>query len=1074
MLAEKLEHLCSFGLLTDYQPVEVPGARYQGVPIYQSDRSKSRRTWARIYFVDCDAFLRRAGNLTAENCSDFQSELLGRTFFGENTPLRWNMYLYFVYGEARALDRIARTEIESDTHYARKYVVSTNALPASFALTNYSLRGKTMPEPEADWQNILASAGLTNCLYDNRYSHFVDHYLQSDLAAPQIGLSVCNTVQADDSLRIQKLDTLLMRHYREAIFGDETTLPLKQVNIIEGENGTGKSSLVDAIEYAMTGSTKRLVDNNGTPHSGFAEVTGINWAGQPLILPSEGGPDIKSREQAWYHIPKTAKRTTIGKKFEQINRFSIESVFSMVYSQCRDKDNHLIDSLTALCFDENLLLMEKNWTTYLERFESEQSKIERDLNNTLSAQTLYEHKRQTLVREIQERQVNLKNLYLALFDIEPQHEDYSRFEDFNLRFGQDIAILEQVEHAISLDRLRQHTAEHDKKLLEQRAAAEKLTRLEQQKVQAQRQHQALEEQASSLQRQGERYTELLRQVQDCQAQFAAADILEATLNETMSELTVTAASIKKIHQEYDGFLTANRNQALLSLSEMETQEKEAQLQITQLGKTLQERTERKKSLEASMISMRRNIDALEKKQMDLAHMGEVLVKTLQSSNCPLCGNSYSDVGELLSCIDDFAESNKVPMHEQMSLHQMELNDVEVNIKKLEEALHEARSRVAFLQNMRRVCQACSETFRFSLDLYTFLGDIAFQLDEREAVISRRKDELSHLQRAYGLLVSAFEAMGVAKTSLSVYEKYCLEAKSRSVDKFGEIYTQKGPLESQIAQISKDILELGNVSEVVSQDEQINRLLHALMDAVARMRDGGLLVVEDTDLLQLRGLLFQLDGAVAVTQQNKEIQDVVRHLATLNETVSTSKQKVDRCQTAVEVLRQLKNLSQYAYAFVEENLQEISMVFKKIHLPPEFSDLQIQEGEIVIMRPDSNRPVRINEMSLGQKTSLALAVMFQMHMMGKNTPRILLLDEPVSNLDDIHIMNLVDILRELTINGAQLFITTSNKEVASYLIRKFAFLDDDVAYYKLKRRISNGQVGATDIEKKEISERMSYS
>jgi len=106
------------------------------------------------------------------------------------------------------------------------------------------------------------------------------------------------------------------------------------------------------------------------------------------------------------------------------------------------------------------------------------------------------------------------------------------------------------------------------------------------------------------------------------------------------------------------------------------------------------------------------------------------------------------------------------------------------------------------------------------------------------------------------------------------------------------------------------------------------------------------------------------------------------------------------------------------------------------------------------------------MSMGQRTSLALAVMFQMHMMGKNAPRILLLDEPISNLDDAHIMNLVDILRELAISGTQLFITTANTEIADYLVRKFAFLQEDMAYYKLSRE-TNGEIGQTNISEQKV-------
>ena len=1068
MLVDKLETLRSSGLLSEYQRVEVSGDRYQGIPVYQSDRINSLRTWARVYFVDCDALLSHEGKLTVRSCTDFQSELLGRAFFEENTALRWNMYLYFVYEEACALERIDRVEIESDTHYARKYVVPTSTLPASFCLTNYSLLGKTMPEPEMDWQNILAPAGLIDCLYDNKYNNLINHYLSSASAAPKHGLSMHNTVQADDTLRIQRLDTLSVRRYREAVFGEKMTIPLKQVNIIEGANGSGKSSLIDVIEYAMTGSVKRFADNDGDPQRGFAEVTGINQAGGPLRLPSEGSPDIKSREQAWYHIPKTAKKTTIGIKFEQINRFSIESVFSLVYSQCRDKDQRLVDSITALCFDETLLLMEKNWITYLERFNNEKYSIEKDLAEIATNQNNCESRRQTLARQIQERQVNLNKLHLALFGTETQHE-YSQFEDFKLLFDRDIAAVGQVKQSISFKCLSQDASQHDQSLLELRMTAEKHNKLEQQKIQIRQEYQYLQSQTSMLRDQNDHYSELLRQVQDCKAQFTD-DISEDMLKQTLSKDFDTFGVIEKIRLENYDFLANNRNQLLLPLSEIEMQEQDKKSQISQLGKDLKECNDQKYSMMATMTSMRQNIDFLEQKQIDLAHLGEVLVNSLQSSNCPLCGHTYLDTNELLKCINEFA-INKAPMQEQMSLLQMELDNVEENIRKLERVLHEAQDRAAFLQNVRRICEALAKIY--PLGVFTLLGDIALQLDEMGKTLSLRMKGMSHLLQAYGQLVSEFEAIGLTKSSLSVYEKYCIEAKSKFTNELEKTQVQKELLESRLSQIDKTLLEMGNVSESLIRCEQQNHSLHTLLDAVVHMRDGGLVVTEDTDILQLQKLLSQLDGAIAVTQHNKEIQDLDRKLAEFKQKQAIKKQMADRCQVAVKVLGQLENLSQYSHAFLEDNLQEVSRIFKKIHLPPEFSDLRIYQNEIVIMRPGSEQSVRINEMSLGQKTSLALSVMFQMHIMGKNTPRILLLDEPIANLDDIHIMNLIDILRELTLNGAQLVITTSNKEVARYFARKFAFLANDVTYYKLERKIEHGKVGVTAIDEIDLTEKIFY-
>jgi exonuclease SbcC len=72
-----------------------------------------------------------------------------------------------------------------------------------------------------------------------------------------------------------------------------------------------------------------------------------------------------------------------------------------------------------------------------------------------------------------------------------------------------------------------------------------------------------------------------------------------------------------------------------------------------------------------------------------------------------------------------------------------------------------------------------------------------------------------------------------------------------------------------------------------------------------------------------------------------------------------------------------------------------------------------------------------------------------------------------DLDDVHIMNMVDMLRELTLNGAQVFITTASNEIARYLERKFAFMQDEMVYYKLKREVNGGTVGKTTITPRTI-------
>lgn len=94
------------------------------------------------------------------------------------------------------------------------------------------------------------------------------------------------------------------------------------------------------------------------------------------------------------------------------------------------------------------------------------------------------------------------------------------------------------------------------------------------------------------------------------------------------------------------------------------------------------------------------------------------------------------------------------------------------------------------------------------------------------------------------------------------------------------------------------------------------------------------------------------------------------------------------------------------------------------------------------------------MSTGQRVSFALAVMFSSFISANKAPRFLLLDEPVANMDDLHLLNLIDILRELALKGTQIIFTTANAEVAGIFRRKFSFFGHEFNYFDITRE-NNG-------------------
>ena len=69
-------------------------------------------------------------------------------------------------------------------------------------------------------------------------------------------------------------------------------------------------------------------------------------------------------------------------------------------------------------------------------------------------------------------------------------------------------------------------------------------------------------------------------------------------------------------------------------------------------------------------------------------------------------------------------------------------------------------------------------------------------------------------------------------------------------------------------------------------------------------------------------------------------------------------------------------------------------------------------------------------------------------MNSKAPNIIILDESVANLDDLHLLNMLDILRQLTIKGTQIFFTTANESVAKLFKRKIGFMQDELKSIKV--------------------------
>jgi len=127
--------------------------------LVRGERHFKGKPFAVAYMDLSDSIVKRSETLT-----QFQEELLGSKYFGVDSDLRWNSYLYLWAGPNSIKHEsfaIAKERIERDRHYARKFVVTkddlTNRLTAPALAPPTAKPGRDVG---ATWGDMLRTASL--------------------------------------------------------------------------------------------------------------------------------------------------------------------------------------------------------------------------------------------------------------------------------------------------------------------------------------------------------------------------------------------------------------------------------------------------------------------------------------------------------------------------------------------------------------------------------------------------------------------------------------------------------------------------------------------------------------------------------------------------------------------------------------------------------------------------------------------------------------------------------------------------------------------------------------------------
>ncbi|MBP1990559.1 hypothetical protein [Paenibacillus eucommiae] len=1018
--------------------------------------------------------------------SDFQTKLLSKPFFAYKNDVRWNLYLILVIDSYEKIKDSSRLhKIENDADYARKFV----ATPADVwswldkEWLHTAAEQAEQADPVQDWNDHLERAQLTGCLTQTFATEHVKQYLHgipflSDEPAAA-GRRVHNADQYEQ--QIEQITSVAFDGFRQHCFADVNPIQPTQVNLLHGSNGSGKTSAMEAIELAFTNEIRRSAEfGDKVEATAVQSKVGCQTeSGGELIFQSGKSLSLyKQLAKSWYGVT-SGKQSVLNYYFHRFNYFDSEAAYRFALSESGHGEHETFDysdSLSQLVFGEATLATQARWQRYKKEFE-DQSKVlhKRKSEMTSEKHTLLEkiadlsraeprkpieigallssiHLRKPPT-EIQLEQ--LENLNVILQSVEPRRKEIVEFPfpGVSLTIGHIETEIKQSQQKLEL-------------LMKEKNS--KLASIEQLSLEHNRmagELRSVDERKLSIKQNIDVTNEYVREWQELRRIIEQPSLIveRRALEQRLDQLNHKLAVLHKVEGRFKRL--ASMTEADWSLLAPESYQ-QALLDLEETEMLLGQAKSRLEGAEKLMGDLGTLFSRLQ-------HLGTNFLDLKEEATvCPLCKHEHGSNQALSDAI-----------HAAMSANvQGESNADELrnNVEALQEEREQLRRRIEQQTINRQNIEQLAEVYE------ELLADPALDLD---AAMQMPKDQWLVIQQLLTETMGRWqEQQDIAHKELQALDEagYGQQPIIRA-----ELFQKENPLykQAQQAAISFDVhavsrqqalqqeataavheeeLLRNQIADLKQRLQQISleELRTSIKENETQLRHWNRLAESVESLLSefdldkrvnLRVWAIQLEktmtqvGLLIERQRNKQQKlELQAQLANVDRSLEVYQGMEARCEVACTTLNQLAALKDYTEEFINKNISKIERFFKILHTPREFDAIRLEDGGLMLNRKWDGQSVKAYQMSSGQRASLALSVMFAVHLAAPNAPKFMIMDEPVANMDDLHFMNLLDLLRDLALSGRQIFFTTANPDVANLFRRKFSFFEQRFTHFEFTR------------------------
>lgn len=983
--------------------------------IFRAELRHAGNPYAVHYFDLTRAFLEESFDVAS-----YQTEIIASDYYNHPGDLQWNYYYDFVVDDAEASQKgvqEAKRVVERDLVFSRKSVTAISEIRRYFAPISLAKGG--VPEDfKTIWADTLEGHGLSSVLdLSQSMDGVVEAFMSRNPAAASPGRPISHKPVAT----WRSIDQLTLVEFRP--FPIQREFRLAKVNLVEGPNASGKTSLLEALELLVCGRTLRAADQIQE----FRFRATIN--GKQVELKRLEDSKYRDKDAAWYSRS-YRQGNLLASSFARFNFFDSDAAYRFSEDV---GEGQVSKALKEIVFGNEAAQLEARIAAIQDRFggaHRREKKVAADLHTQASQQreVVDLHRRQVASNV----SVSLLRDRLRTIGFLPEAIDTS-LSDVILKIG-------SVRYAVGA-------------LLTMTAPVGRYTLRD--SLVWQKELVDLREEWSRCET---RQSELERSLNATSRILDAASHRRAAIERLRSYLVSGAIDSFDSSEALGLRAAVARSRIVVNLLAALPLDGEPIASGVSLGDALKAvdvdlAVVSETSRETSSLLAAANLGQSEVERLveDVRAAGRrIIVVRPDTSECPLCGSSHDpeELGRRINTSELRGFGEPIGS-EQLRNRLTELQSQERALESKRAALL-AVKRLASEMRVDAQMASRDEILREASQLKAELP----VLEDKLVAIERRKEEIL----GAGYSPADFESQ-VAILGVNVEPRR--ESLSKALTKL-EIDNVEDSERSRLRLILADIETTKNaLGEFRSRADASGGVrLHSpdsspsssdLSATIESLRQALNSIDECASVIAIKSLddLVKLAAALDECQRiSTEIQasegtslklkEAELRLKDVDARLKVSLSRVEQARIGEVVLRDLLEQSPLAKRlefFFRSSGDAVRDTFLRIHSPREFRDVTLSDESIVLTRTNG-AAATAKELSTGQRSALALSLFLTMHSMLKAGPHILLFDDPVVYVDDLNTLSFLDLIRELAMQGeSQIFFATANSKISALMKAK---------------------------------------